>query len=547
MADSQHRPLRPLTLVLRPQPGYPPPREHNLYPSRRRPYSPCWRTPSFGDETRRENERESAAIVVKRRPFWLNESFRPLEADNGHRSQDGGHRQRNHVHPYMLMVFPGAERIFQPDNAACHMPRNVQHGLEEPDRDIQDHCSTVGMFATDGATAEVCVSASACLMALQDVCGFQEMALCHPARLPIYSDDTALSTYPAGRIKATWGRPFGADDGSPLYLSLPPQRSLGRSRGRRLSSSLTTIQCPVTLSHGTTTLGFAFQGGVIAAADTRASCAGLVACPAAQKIMPIHSHLVVTTSGSGADCMLWERILTREIRLYQLRHGRRLSVFAAAKLLSFMLRPFKGTEVCVAATLCGWDGDDTRADRANRWKADEREMDSAAPGPSLAGEPSASTSRAGLGMAIGADLSTSKTPTSGQADVISEEASGDVPQGGSDQVPAAGLQGPRVCYVCSDGLVLKGELMSVGSGSPYAYSILDDGWRWSMSVDEAVALAREAVYRATHRDAYSGNHVDMFHITERGWSRRHREDLKDEYYRERRRKKEMMQQRERTH
>uniref|UniRef100_A0A8B9HCK5 proteasome endopeptidase complex n=1 Tax=Astyanax mexicanus TaxID=7994 RepID=A0A8B9HCK5_ASTMX len=132
---------------------------------------------------------------------------------------------------------------------------------------------------------------------------------------------------------------------------------------------------------------------------------------------------------SGADCMLWERILTREIRLYQLRHGRRLSVGASAKLLSFMLHPFKeygSTAVC--------------------------------------------------------------------------------------------RSGPRVCYVCSDGLVIKAEVISVGSGSPYAYSVLDDGWRWSMGVDEAVVLAREAVYRATHRDAYSGNNVDLFHITERGWS-----------------------------
>ncbi len=103
--------------------------------------------------------------------------------------------------------------------------------------------------------------------------------------------------------------------------------------------------------------GLYIQDGVIAAADTRASCKGLICCPISQKIMPIHSHLVVNTSGSGADCMLWERILTREMRLYQLRHRTRLSVNGAAKLLSMMLHPFKGTNVCVAATLCGWDGE----------------------------------------------------------------------------------------------------------------------------------------------------------------------------------------------
>uniref|UniRef100_A0A4W5RVT2 Proteasome subunit beta 11 n=1 Tax=Hucho hucho TaxID=62062 RepID=A0A4W5RVT2_9TELE len=177
---------------------------------------------------------------------------------------------------------------------------------------------------------------------------------------------------------------------------------------------------------GTTTLAFVFRGGVIASADTRASCSGLVSCPSAQKILPIHSHLLVTTSGSGADYMLWERILAREIRLYQLRHGRRLSITGSAKLLSHILDPFKGTNVCVAATLSGSD--------------------------------------------------------------------------------------VELFYVCSDGTRLQGELFSVGSGSPYA---------------EAVTLAREIVYRATHRDAYSGNYVDLFHITAQGYSHRDQEDLRE--------------------
>ncbi|XP_028259691.1 proteasome subunit beta type-11b [Parambassis ranga] len=208
------------------------------------------------------------------------------------------------------------------------------------------------------------------------------------------------------------------------------------------------------MAHGTTTLAFMFQGGVLAAADTRSSCSGLVACPAAQKILPIHSHLVGTTSGTSADCALWKRILSRELRLYQLRHGRRLSTSGAAKLLSHMLHPFKGTELCVAATLCGWDG-----------------------------------------------------------------------------------SGPSLFYVCSDGTRLQGTLFSVGSGSPYAYSILDQGVQWGLTVEEATSIAREAVYRATHRDAYSGNCVDIYHITSKGWTRRTREDLKEEYYREKERQR----------
>uniref|UniRef100_A0A8C6U358 Proteasome 20S subunit beta 11b n=1 Tax=Neogobius melanostomus TaxID=47308 RepID=A0A8C6U358_9GOBI len=185
------------------------------------------------------------------------------------------------------------------------------------------------------------------------------------------------------------------------------------------SVSSQPVPLPFPLSHGTTTLAFIFQGGVLAAADTR------------------------TTSGTSADCALWKRILARELRLYQLRHGRRLSTRGAAKLLSHMLHPFKGTELCVASGF-----------------------------------------------------------------------------------------GPCLFYVCSDGTRLQGTLFSVGSGSPYAYSILDQGVEWGLTVEEATAIGREAVYRATHRDAYSGNCVDVYHVSSKGWTRRSREDLKEEYYRE---------------
>ncbi|XP_031612902.1 proteasome subunit beta type-11a [Oreochromis aureus] len=252
-----------------------------------------------------------------------------------------------------------------------------------------------------------------------------------------------------------------------------------------------TVQRPFRLAHGTTTLGFIFQGGVIAAADTRASAGGLVACPAVHKITPIHSHLVVTSSGSGADCMLWERILIREIRLYQLRHGHRLSIRATAKLLSSMLHPFKGTEMCVALTLCGWDKQEGATDCATSLE-----------------DSSWMTDDSSLAVFSNQNITATTSPNSG----------------------------PKLIYVCSDGARLQGDVFSVGSGSPYAYGVLDRELRWSLSKGEAISLAREAVFRATHRDAYSGNNVDLFHITAQGWSQRKREDLKEEYYRDKEKK-----------
>ncbi|KAL4000182.1 neurogenic differentiation factor 2 [Sarotherodon galilaeus] len=305
-------------------------------------------------------------------------------------------------------------------------------------------------------------------MALQDICNFQSVF-----------EDSLTTEYPAvphgKKIASNYvsGLPFSNNkslfhfyipvaeylDESPIQfgqISTVQNCSADSSEDPFLTSSTLptclpfassqSVPLPFPMAHGTTTLAFI--------------CSGLVACPASQKILPIHSHLVGLTSGTSADCALWKRILARELRLYQLRHGRRLSTSGAAKLLSHMLHPFKGTELCVAATLCGWDG----GEKMN-------------------------------------------------------------------------LSGPRLFYVCSDGTRLRGMLFSVGSGSPYAYSILDQGVHWGLTVDEAKSIAREAVYRATYRDAYSGNCVDMYHITSKGWTRRNREDLKEEYYREKERRK----------
>ncbi|KAL6969295.1 proteasome endopeptidase complex [Sarracenia purpurea var. burkii] len=64
--------------------------------------------------------------------------------------------------------------------------------------------------------------------------------------------------------------------------------------------------------------------------------------------------------------------------------------------------------------------------------------------------------------------------------------------------------GPGLFYVDSDGGRLKGKRFSVGSGSPYAYGVLDNGYHYDMSVEEAAELARRAIYHATFRDGASG-------------------------------------------
>ena len=69
-------------------------------------------------------------------------------------------------------------------------------------------------------------------------------------------------------------------------------------------------------------------------------------------------------------------------------------------------------------------------------------------------------------------------------------------------------QGPGLYYVDSDGNRLTNNMFSVGSGSPYAYGVMDCGYRWDLSVEEALDLGQRAIYHATHRDAYSGGVVN---------------------------------------
>lgn len=40
------------------------------------------------------------------------------------------------------------------------------------------------------------------------------------------------------------------------------------------------------------------------------------------------------------------------------------------------------------------------------------------------------------------------------------------------------ISGPGLYYVDSDGQRTKGKVFSVGSGSLYAYGVLDEGYRW---------------------------------------------------------------------
>ena len=78
---------------------------------------------------------------------------------------------------------------------------------------------------------------------------------------------------------------------------------------------------------------------------------------------------------------------------------------------------------------------------------------------------------------------------------------------------------PGLYYVDSEGNRISGATFSVGSGSVYAYGVMDRGYSYDLEVEEAYDLARRAIYQATYRDAYSGGSVNLYHVREDGWIR----------------------------
>ncbi|GFS33829.1 20S proteasome beta subunit E1 [Actinidia rufa] len=103
--------------------------------------------------------------------------------------------------------------------------------------------------------------------------------------------------------------------------------------------------------------------------------------------------------------------------------------------------------------------------------------------------------------------------------------------------------GPGLYYVDSEGGRLKGMRFSVGSGSPYAYGVLDNGYRYDMSVEEAAELTRCSIYHATFRDGASGGVaserfesqlyvllLSVYYVGPNGWKKLSGDDVAELHY-----------------
>lgn len=84
-----------------------------------------------------------------------------------------------------------------------------------------------------------------------------------------------------------------------LKFALPPVPSQA-SWLRAMTDDHSNPNCPIKIAHGTTTLAFRFQGGIIVATDSRASAGDWIASQTVKKVIEINSCLLGTMAGGAA-------------------------------------------------------------------------------------------------------------------------------------------------------------------------------------------------------------------------------------------------------
>ena len=78
---------------------------------------------------------------------------------------------------------------------------------------------------------------------------------------------------------------------------------------------------------------------------------------------------------------------------------------------------------------------------------------------------------------------------------------------------------PRLYSLDAVGSALEEKVVSTGSGSPFAYGLLEAQYKEGASVDENISVAARAIKSAVERDAFSGNGINIVAITKSGYTR----------------------------
>ena len=85
--------------------------------------------------------------------------------------------------------------------------------------------------------------------------------------------------------------------------------------------------------------------------------------------------------------------------------------------------------------------------------------------------------------------------------------------------------GASIYSLDAAGGMIKDTFISTGSGSTFAYGVLEDRFHDDITVEEAKELALRAIKAATERDTYSGNGFLVAQVTEDGYKMLEKEEV----------------------
>lgn len=91
------------------------------------------------------------------------------------------------------------------------------------------------------------------------------------------------------------------------------------------------------IKKGTTTIGIVCKDGLVMAADRRATAGNMIVNKKTSKIHFIEESMVVTMAGTVSDAQLLAKLIKAELKLKEIRTGRKVTVKEAANLLGGMV------------------------------------------------------------------------------------------------------------------------------------------------------------------------------------------------------------------
>jgi len=179
-----------------------------------------------------------------------------------------------------------------------------------------------------------------------------------------FTTDGRFASAPAASLGVEMSKDAIAEELNPTTFPLPPSShplamlaspSLGPDGAPGTQHVSRGIASELKHAHGTTTMAFVYDHGVLVAVDSRASMGSYIGSGTVKKVIEISPYLVGTMAGGAADCSFWERNLAFSCRVHELREGKRITVAAASKLLGNTVYNYRGMGLSMGTMIAGWD------------------------------------------------------------------------------------------------------------------------------------------------------------------------------------------------